>query len=101
MTERAHPEWDDSYTADTPAPWDIGRPQPTFARLADEGRLTGRLLDAGCRPYGPASLPRRRCDGVVTKWRSPRGGRARLQLPTELDIPGVSPRLTPGIAEHA
>ena len=48
MTEQAHPPWDDSYTAATPAPWDIGRPQPAFARLADEGRLTGRLLDAGC-----------------------------------------------------
>ena len=48
MTEQAHPEWDASSTADTPAPWDIGRPQPTFVRLADEGRLTGRLLDAGC-----------------------------------------------------
>jgi cyclopropane fatty-acyl-phospholipid synthase-like methyltransferase len=48
MTERAHPEWDASYTASTPSPWDIGRPQPAFARLADEGRLTGRLLDAGC-----------------------------------------------------
>jgi SAM-dependent methyltransferase len=48
MTEREHSGWDASYTADTPAPWDIGRPQPTFVRLADEGRLTGRLLDAGC-----------------------------------------------------
>jgi cyclopropane fatty-acyl-phospholipid synthase-like methyltransferase len=48
MTERAHPEWDASYTGDTSAPWDIGRPQPAFVRLADEGRLTGRLLDAGC-----------------------------------------------------
>src|SRR5260370_42018717 len=47
MTEQAHPEWDASYTADTSAPWDIGRPQPAFVRLADEGRLTGRLLDAG------------------------------------------------------
>lgn len=48
MTERAHPGWDDSYTRGTEAPWDIGRPQPAFARLADEGRLTGRLLDVGC-----------------------------------------------------
>ncbi|MGH3206829.1 MAG: class I SAM-dependent methyltransferase [Trebonia sp.] len=48
MTEHPHPEWDASYTARRPAPWDIGRPQPAFARLADEGRLTGRLLDAGC-----------------------------------------------------
>jgi 2-polyprenyl-3-methyl-5-hydroxy-6-metoxy-1,4-benzoquinol methylase len=48
MTEQAHPEWDASYTAGTSAPWDIGRPQPAFVRLADEGRLTARLLDAGC-----------------------------------------------------
>ena len=48
MTEQEHPEWDASYTAQVPAPWDIGRPQPAFVRLADEGRLTGRLLDAGC-----------------------------------------------------
>jgi SAM-dependent methyltransferase len=48
MTEQSHPEWDASYTSGSPAPWDIGRPQPAFVRLADEGRLTGRLLDAGC-----------------------------------------------------
>jgi cyclopropane fatty-acyl-phospholipid synthase-like methyltransferase len=48
MTEPAHPEWDASYTAGQPAPWDIGRPQSAFVRLADEGRLTGQLLDAGC-----------------------------------------------------
>ena len=48
MTEQAHPPWDASYTADRPAPWDIGRPQPAFIRLADEGLLTGRVLDAGC-----------------------------------------------------
>jgi cyclopropane fatty-acyl-phospholipid synthase-like methyltransferase len=40
--------WDESYTGSTPAPWDIGRPQPAFARLADEGLLRGRLLDSGC-----------------------------------------------------
>ena len=40
--------WDDSYTGETPAPWDIGRPQPVFARLADEGLLAGDVLDAGC-----------------------------------------------------
>jgi len=32
----------------TPPPWDIGRPQPAFVRLADAGQLTRRLLDAGC-----------------------------------------------------
>ena len=40
--------WDASYTAAEPAPWDIGRPQPAFARLAGEGLLTGRVLDVGC-----------------------------------------------------
>jgi cyclopropane fatty-acyl-phospholipid synthase-like methyltransferase len=43
-----HPQWDDSYTGEQPAPWDIGRPQLVFAGLADEGLLTGRVLDAGC-----------------------------------------------------
>jgi cyclopropane fatty-acyl-phospholipid synthase-like methyltransferase len=40
--------WDESYTAATPAPWDLGRPQPAFLRLADEGMLSGRVLDVGC-----------------------------------------------------
>src|SRR5262245_57705801 len=39
--------WDASYH-DGPAPWDIGRPQPTVVRLASEGRFAGRVLDAGC-----------------------------------------------------
>jgi len=40
--------WDGAYATDEPAPWDIGRPQPAFVRLADSGRLGGRVLDAGC-----------------------------------------------------
>lgn len=40
--------WDSSYTGAEAAPWDIGVPQPAFARLADAGLLTGRLLDVGC-----------------------------------------------------
>ena len=39
--------WDAAYEG-SPAPWDIGRPQPAFVRLADDGLLSGRLLDAGC-----------------------------------------------------
>ena len=45
-TDPAH-DWDGSY-AGPPPPWDIGRPQPAFVRLADAGALTGALLDAGC-----------------------------------------------------
>ena len=40
-------DWEDSYRG-PPPPWDIGRPQPAFVRLADAGTLTGALLDAGC-----------------------------------------------------
>jgi SAM-dependent methyltransferase len=29
-------------------PWDIGKPQPLFAALAEAGELRGRVLDAGC-----------------------------------------------------
>jgi SAM-dependent methyltransferase len=42
------PNWDAAYTASGPAPWDIGRPQLAFLRLAEGGLLTGRVLDAGC-----------------------------------------------------
>ena len=44
---RPSAEWDSSYEGSAP-PWDIGRPQPAFVRLADSGLLSGRLLDAGC-----------------------------------------------------
>jgi cyclopropane fatty-acyl-phospholipid synthase-like methyltransferase len=40
--------WDQAYAASAPAPWDIGRPQPAFVRLADQGLLAGRVLDSGC-----------------------------------------------------
>lgn len=39
--------WDASYS-DGPAPWDIGQPQPAFARLASKGVFTGTVLDVGC-----------------------------------------------------
>ena len=29
-------------------PWDIGRPQPAFVALAEDGVITGSVLDAGC-----------------------------------------------------
>ena len=47
MTARAH-DWDASYQSAAPPPWDIGRPQPAFVRLAESGVLAGRVLDAGC-----------------------------------------------------
>jgi SAM-dependent methyltransferase len=44
--DRSVQDFDESYQG-TP-PWDIGRPQPMFAALAEEGALRGRVLDAGC-----------------------------------------------------
>ncbi|MCX9012797.1 MAG: class I SAM-dependent methyltransferase [Candidatus Methanoperedens sp.] len=29
-------------------PWDIGHPQKEFIRLAEEGEISGRVLDVGC-----------------------------------------------------
>jgi SAM-dependent methyltransferase len=44
---RAGQWWDESYRDQT-APWDIGRPQAAFERLAAAGRWRGSVLDSGC-----------------------------------------------------
>jgi cyclopropane fatty-acyl-phospholipid synthase-like methyltransferase len=44
----ASQEWDAVYGGQAPPPWDIGRPQRAFVRLAERGLLSGALLDAGC-----------------------------------------------------
>jgi cyclopropane fatty-acyl-phospholipid synthase-like methyltransferase len=41
-------DFDASYGADAPPPWDIGRPQSAFAALAAAGELGETVLDAGC-----------------------------------------------------
>jgi 2-polyprenyl-3-methyl-5-hydroxy-6-metoxy-1,4-benzoquinol methylase len=41
-----HPSWNSSYEGSPP--WDIGEPQPEFVRLADAGKLQGKVLDVGC-----------------------------------------------------
>jgi SAM-dependent methyltransferase len=40
--------WDASYTDEHPAPWDIGRPQDAFVRVASESGFAAPVLDAGC-----------------------------------------------------
>jgi cyclopropane fatty-acyl-phospholipid synthase-like methyltransferase len=42
------PSWDAAYAGSTPPPWDVGQPQPAFVRLAEQGLLTGQVLDVGC-----------------------------------------------------
>jgi 2-polyprenyl-3-methyl-5-hydroxy-6-metoxy-1,4-benzoquinol methylase len=39
--------WDQAYRDGSP-PWDIGRPQPAFLRLADAGEIAAPVLDCGC-----------------------------------------------------
>lgn len=41
-----HPFFNESYRG-TP-PWDIGRPQTEYVRVADEGGIRGKVLDVGC-----------------------------------------------------
>ena len=45
-SSRSLEDFDQSYSG--VPPWDIGRPQPVFVRLADAGAIRGRVLDAGC-----------------------------------------------------
>ncbi len=37
----------ETFYAGTP-PWDIGRPQPALAKVAESGEVRGRVLDVGC-----------------------------------------------------
>lgn len=47
LKPRQTAEFESLYNLGTP-PWDIGRPQGAFQRLADAGALQGRVLDVGC-----------------------------------------------------
>jgi cyclopropane fatty-acyl-phospholipid synthase-like methyltransferase len=40
------PSWNSVYEGSPP--WDIGRPQPEFVKLAEAGKLQGQVLDVGC-----------------------------------------------------
>lgn len=91
--------WDDSYTGAAPPPWDIGRPQPAFVRLADEGRLAGHVLDAGCGTGEHALLAASRGADVTGMDLAPtaiacarakaaeRGVNARFEIADALDLP--------------
>ncbi|HZB32808.1 MAG TPA: class I SAM-dependent methyltransferase [Streptosporangiaceae bacterium] len=94
--------WDDSYTGEAPPGWDIGRPQPAYVRLADEGRLTGRVLDAGCGTGEHALLAASRGADVIGIDLAPtaiercrakaaeRGVSARFEVADVLDLPRLS-----------
>lgn len=46
IEEEATSRWNDIY--DGRPPWDTGCPQPEFVRLAEEGAISGDVLDVGC-----------------------------------------------------
>ena len=74
------PGWDEAYAEEQRSPWDIGRPQPAFARLADRGLLSGHVLDAGCGTGEQALLAAARGAQVMGVDVSPRAiGRARAK----------------------
>jgi len=73
-------DWDGAYAEGTPSPWDIGRPQPAFVRLAERDLLSGRVLDAGCGTGEQALLAAGRGAQVLGVDISPRAiGRARAK----------------------
>ncbi len=41
-------DWEGIYREATPPPWNLGEPQPELARLIDDGKIRGTVLDAGC-----------------------------------------------------
>jgi SAM-dependent methyltransferase len=47
VQQRRH-DFDAIYASESPPPWDIGRPQPAFDRLAKAGAFVGKVLDPGC-----------------------------------------------------
>ena len=47
MNTRPPHDFEAMYSS-TSLPWDTGRPQPAFRRLAEGGGLVGRVLDVGC-----------------------------------------------------
>jgi SAM-dependent methyltransferase len=44
----ASDDWWEAVYIDDSAPWDIGRPQPAWSRLAAEGEIESPVLDSGC-----------------------------------------------------
>ena len=94
----SQPGWDAAYVADLPPPWDIGRPQPVFTRLAGQGLLRGRLLDAGCgtgenammaAAHGADALGVDVAPAAIAKARgkaAERGSTARFEVADVLDL---------------
>jgi SAM-dependent methyltransferase len=96
---KPHHDFNASY--DSAPPWDIGRPQPGFKRLAESGGLVGNVLDAGCgtgeHALLAASLGRTalgidlapRAIELAQGKAAERGIAARFTVWDALDLPGL------------
>src|SRR5258708_35416458 len=91
-----HPSWNSLYEGSPP--WDIGRPQPDFVRLADAGKFHGHVLDVGCgtgeHVMLAASHGAEAMGGDVAELAIERG-------PAQARHGGATPRLRVGAGEHA
>ena len=80
-------DWDAVYRESGPPPWDIGRPQPAFVRLAESGLLSGRVLDAGCGTGEHALLAAAHGADVVGVDLSPRAIEQARRKAAERGVP--------------
>ncbi len=88
--------WDEAYVQGR-APWDIGRPQPAFRRLADSGDLVEPVLDCGCGTgEHTLMLAERGFDVIGIDISSTAIERARAKA----RIRGIDPQLVVGDALH-
>jgi cyclopropane fatty-acyl-phospholipid synthase-like methyltransferase len=86
---------------DSAPPWDIGRPQPAFTRLAESGVLAGSVLDVGCGTGEHALLAASRgltalgidiaprAIDLARDKASERGLESRFRVWDALDLPGL------------
>jgi len=89
---------------DSTPPWDIGRPQPAFERLAESGSFVGSVLDVGCGTGEHALLASSlglmalgvdfapRAIELAQMKASERGDGARFKVWDALDLPGLGER---------
>lgn len=82
-------------------PWDIGRPQKEFVKLADEGKVRGDILDLGCGTGENAMMFASRGNRVLGVDSAPlaiakakskakeRGSTAEFMVADALDLPSL------------
>ena len=82
-------------------PWDIGRPQAEFVKLAEEGKVVGDVVDTGCGTGENAMMLASKGHRVLGVDSSPlaiqkakakakeRGSRAEFMVADALDLPSI------------